>query len=92
MMFAPARWTIWAWAALLGTVCSGPLRGEHRATFLGHPATRFADPLVAPIDLRWRFRDPQLREDIAEVLRQAGWKGRLADLFQAAETAELAEV
>lgn len=92
MMFAPARWRIWALAALLGTISPGALRGEHRATFLGNPATRFADPLVAPIDLRWRFRDPQLREDIAEVLRQAEWRGRLADLFQAAETAELAEV
>ncbi|MFM8360026.1 MAG: hypothetical protein ACKOET_15885 [Verrucomicrobiota bacterium] len=70
----------------------GTARAEHRATFLGNPATRFADPLVAPADLRWRFRDPQLRQDIAEVLRQFGWKGRLEDLFQAAETAEIVAV
>lgn len=65
------------------------IRAEHRATFLGNPATRFADPLVAPEDLRWRFRDPMLRADIAEVLRQWGWKGRLEDLFKAADTAPI---
>jgi len=65
------------------------LLAEHRATRLGNPATRFADPLVSADDLRWRFRDPALRKDIIEVLRQWGWKGRLDDLFAAAETAEI---
>lgn len=66
-----------------------PARAEHRATQLGNPATRFADPLVAEEDLRWRFRDPDLRKDVAEVLRQAGWKGRLIDFFKAADTAPI---
>lgn len=67
------------------------LLAEHRATRLGAPATRFADPLVSAEDLRWRFRDPKLREDIADVLRQWGWQGRLEDLFEAAEKAPLVE-
>ena len=57
--------------------CAAMVRAEHRATHLGNPATRFADPLVAPDDLRWRFRDPALRKDIADVLRQWGWKGKI---------------
>lgn len=65
---------------------------EHRATFLGNPSTRFADPLVASEDLRWRFRDPKLKPDFAEVLRQWGWQGRLEDLFSAAEQAEIVAV
>ena len=41
---------------------------QHRATRLGHPATRFAPPLVTPEDLRARFRDEKLKPDIAEIL------------------------
>lgn len=92
MMRAAVGWRSGILAFLLGMVSMGTGRAEHRATHLGNPATRFADPLVAPADLRWRFRDPQLRRDIAEVLRQFGWKGRLEDLFQAAETAEIEAV
>jgi hypothetical protein len=76
-------------AGLLFLVVASRSLAEHRATFLGNPATRFADPLVAPDDLRWRFRDPALRKDIEEVLRQWGWKGRLEDLFKAADSAPI---
>lgn len=72
--------------SVLLAICA---RAEHRATRLGNPATRFADPLVSADDLRWRFRDASLRKDIIEVLRQWGWKGRLDDLFAAAESAEI---
>jgi hypothetical protein len=65
------------------------LRAEHRATLLGHPSARFAEPLVTAEDLRWRFRDPALKPDILEILRQWGWKGRPEDLFHAADTAEI---
>lgn len=44
-----------------------------------------------PDDLRARFRDERLRPDFAEVLRQWGWAGKLADLFAAAATAEIVE-
>lgn len=65
---------------------------EHRATFLGHPATRFAPPLVTPEDLRARFRDEKLRPDIASILQQWGWKGNLEDLHRAALAHEITEV
>lgn len=65
---------------------------QHRATRLGNPATRFAPPLVTPDDLRARFRDEQLKPDIASVLRQWGWKGNLDDLHRAALTNEISEV
>ncbi len=89
----PLMWHASGWIRVLGmlfVVClTAGVRGEHRATFLGHPSGRFADPLVTAEDLRWRFRDPALKPDIAEILRQWGWKGRLEDLFHAAETAEI---
>ena len=64
---------------------------QHRATFLGNPAHRFANPLKTPEDLRARFRDPRLKPDIASILEQWGWKGDLADLHRAAETAAISE-
>jgi uncharacterized repeat protein (TIGR01451 family) len=65
---------------------------QHRATRLGHPATRFAPPLNTPEDLRARFRDQKLRADIASILQQWGWKGELSDLYQAAASAKIADV
>ena len=65
---------------------------QHRATHLGHPATRFAPTMYSPDDLRARFRDEKLRPDIAEILRQWGWTGNLEDLRRAALTAEISEV
>ncbi len=70
-----------------------PARAEqHRATRLGNPATRFAPTLHTPEDLRSRFRDEKLRPDFAEVLRQWGWQGNVADLHRAALTNELTEI
>lgn len=69
-----------------------PVRAEHRATRLGNPAFRFAPPLATPDDLRERFRSEKLRPDIAEILRQWGWTGDLADLHAAAQRAEIADV
>ena len=64
---------------------------EHRATRLGHPATRFAPTLHTPEDLRSRFRDEKLRPDIASILQQWGWIGNLEDLYRAAQTAEIVD-
>ncbi len=90
-MIGRTKWTKrFALVAALGMQVA--VWAEHRATVLGNPATRFADPLVASEDLRWRFRDPKLKPDIAEVLRQWGWKGRTEDLFQAAEKSEIVPV
>jgi uncharacterized repeat protein (TIGR01451 family) len=65
---------------------------QHRATHLGNPATRFAEPLATAEDLRARFRDERLRPDLVEVLRQWGWPGKIEDLYRAARTSEVQEV
>ncbi|MFN0067643.1 MAG: hypothetical protein ACKVYV_08410 [Limisphaerales bacterium] len=65
---------------------------QHRATRLGQPETRFAPPLHYPQDLRNRFREPLLKPDFIEVLRQWGWEGDPEDLFRAAATNEIIEV
>lgn len=64
---------------------------QHRATNLGNPATRFADPITSPDELRARFADMRLWPDIASILRQWGWQGDMDDLLQAAATAEIRE-
>ncbi len=64
---------------------------HHRATRLGNPATRFAPTMHTPDDLRARFQDEKLRPDFAEVLRQWGWTGDLADFFAAGLTNEIVE-
>ncbi len=69
-----------------------PALAEHRATHLGHPATRFAPPVKTPSDLRKRFHDEKLRPDVESILVQAGWKGNAEDLRYAALTAEIIDV
>jgi uncharacterized repeat protein (TIGR01451 family) len=72
--------------------CAGVQAEQHRATRLGNPATRFAPPLKTPEDLRSRFRDEKLKADMASVLQQWGWTGNRQDLYQAALSAEIADV
>jgi len=85
----PAGFALLLALALMFTVSA---RAEHhRATHLGNPATRFAPTLDSPEDLRARFRDPKLHGDFAEVLRQWGWPGDLADFFRAGLTNEIVE-
>lgn len=72
--------------------CASIYAEQHRATHLGAPATRFAPPLNAPDDLRSRFRDENLRPDIASILAQWGWTGNLDDLRFAALTNEITEI
>ncbi|MCL5098222.1 MAG: DUF11 domain-containing protein, partial [Candidatus Omnitrophica bacterium] len=72
--------------------CTPAEAQQHRATRLGNPNTRFAPPLLTPDDLRARFRDEALRQDIASILRQWRWKGNLNDLCSAAITNEIGEV
>lgn len=64
---------------------------SHRATHLGNPDTRFANPIITVDDLRERFRNPQLRADMESVLRKWGWKGDVEDLFAAAARAEVVD-
>ena len=64
---------------------------HHRATRLGHPATRFAPTMHTPEDLRDRFRDKKLHNDFIAVLKQWGWTGNLEDFFAAGLSAEIVE-
>ena len=79
-------------AVILRLLCPATLAEEHRATHLGAPAHRFADPLVSEKDLRWRFGDEHLRPDFVTVLNQWGWQGRPTDLFNAAASSPVQEV
>lgn len=77
----------------LAVLFSAPVQAQqHRATRLGDPSGRFAPPLSQPEDLRARFRDPKLKPDIAEILRQVRWTGDAADLHQAAQNAEISDL
>lgn len=78
-------------AGLLLAAVSLPAQ-QHRAVRLGNPATRFAPTLTQPEQLRALFADEKLKADVAEILRQAGWKGNVEDLRRAAATAPIAEI
>ena len=65
---------------------------QHRAVRLGHPLTRFAPPLSQPEQLRALFANEKLKEDVAEILRQAEWRGNVDDLRRAAASAPITEL
>ena len=73
------------------TLLAKPAQAEHRATFLGHPAHRFAPPLKRSEDLRQLLLNEALRADIESILDQAGWKGDTDDLIRAAASADIVE-
>ncbi len=63
---------------------------QHKAIRLGNPATRFAKkPPKKADDVRVLLRGEKTKADVAEVLKQAGWKGNLEDLDRAAATADI---
>jgi hypothetical protein len=64
----------------------------HRATRLGNPATRFAEPLKTPEDLRRTLLSEALREDVQTVLRMSGYNGDIEDFRQAAANAPVKEL
>ncbi len=69
-----------------------PLQAQqpHVARRLGHPSTRFADPLQSPEDLRQRLSSETLREDVATVVGLcAGWQGDIEDFRAAVTTAPI---
>jgi uncharacterized repeat protein (TIGR01451 family) len=100
-ILAPAKMKklIFLWAAVMAALSAGraqtntnpPAVEHHRATHLGHPATRFAPTIYTLDDLRERYRNPKLRPDFIEVLRQWGWPGNPEDLFAAGLTNAVAE-
>jgi len=62
----------------------------HRATRLGNPATRFADPLKSPDDLRRTLTSEALREDVREVAVEiVGFDAQACGGTHVATTAEV---
>lgn len=78
-------------SVLLGAGLISTAAESHRATWLGNPPTRFAEPLRTPEDLRARFADEKLKPDFASVLRQWRWVGNPEDMHSAALTNEIVE-
>lgn len=83
--------------ALLLVVCSlwtGLIAAAepHRATRLGNPATRFADPLKTPEDLRATLLKESLQDDVLKVLRMSEYLGDIEDFRHAAANASIKEL
>jgi uncharacterized repeat protein (TIGR01451 family) len=68
------------------------LAEPHRATRLGNPATRFADPLKTPDDLRRTLLKDALRDDVLKVLRMSEYLGDIEDFRHAAANATIKEL
>lgn len=64
----------------------------HRATRLGNPLTRFAEPLKTPEDLRRTLLKESLWEDVQKILRMSDYLGDMDDFRKAAATAEIEEL
>ena len=64
----------------------------HRATHLGNPATRFADPLKTPEDLRRTLLKESLQDDVQKILRMSGYLGDMKDFWHAAANAQIDEL
>jgi len=76
--------------ALVMLVASPLYAQQHVARRLGHPSTRFADPLHTPEDLRDRLTSEKLKADVAVIVNLCdGWRGDLSDFFHAAATAPI---
>lgn len=71
------------WIGLAGSAQAD----QHRATRLGNPATRFADPLKTPEDLRRTLLKESLRADVTTVLRMSDYIGDIEDFRHAAANA-----
>lgn len=65
---------------------------QHRATHLGHPATRFAEPLKTEEDLRRVFQQESLQADIATIARMSGYLGDMDDFRKAVAEAPVTAI
>ena len=80
-------------ALALGFLAVSAEAQQHKATRLGNPATRFAKkPPKKADDARVLLRSDAMKADVAEVLRQTGWKGNAEDFDRAVASAEITEV
>lgn len=65
---------------------------QHRATRLGNPATRFADPLETPADLRRTLLSERLHADVLTILDLSGYRGTWEDFRRAVNEAAITEL
>ncbi|KKO19103.1 MAG: hypothetical protein DCC43_11925 [Candidatus Brocadia sp.] len=74
---------------MLAVLAAAPLLAQqHIARRLGHPSTRFADPVHTIEELRDRLTSEGLVADIDVILNlHDGWQGRIEDFRYAAATA-----
>ena len=80
-------------ALALGFWTATPAAGQqHRATRLGNPATRFAEPLQSPEDLRRLLGSLALQADVESIVKQCGYKGDMEDFRRAASNAPILEL
>jgi hypothetical protein len=80
-------------ALALGFLAVSAEAQQHKATRLGNPATRFAQkPPKKADDVRVLLRGEKTKADVAEILKQAGWKGNLEDFDRAAASADITEI
>lgn len=71
-------------------LAAAPLYAQHIARRLGHPSTRFADPVHTPEDLRDRLSSEELKSDVAVIVNLCdGWQGDIEDFFRAVATAPI---
>jgi hypothetical protein len=78
---------------VLGFLAITPVQSQqHRATRLGNPATRFADPLQTREDLRRMFTSEALRADVDFIARASDYRGDLDDLRRAATNTSILEL
>ncbi len=86
--------TFTALLLLLCSLWSGMIAAAepHRATRLGNPATRFADPLKTPEDLRATLLKESLQDDVLKVLRMSEYLGDIEDFRHAAANATVKEL
>lgn len=65
---------------------------QHRATRLGNPATRFAEPVTTPEALRSTLLRESLRDDVNTILRMSDYLGHFEDFRAAVANAEILEI
>jgi hypothetical protein len=92
MSSLPLRFTVRS-VLLMLLAAAGLQAQQHTARRLGHPSTRFADPVQTVEDLRERLTCERLRSDVAIIVDLCeGWQGRIEDFRDAAATAPIASL
>ncbi len=90
MVIIKKRYTFYILLMMLAVLMAAPLQAQHIARRLGHPSTRFADPIHTSEELRARLTSEDLFADIDIILNLCnGWQGSIEDFRHAAATAPI---